>query len=117
MAKEKEKVEAVKEVKEVEEIDQRIKEKFSNVLSELTGTRAAVLFDKNMEVIGKIPVKEMFSTMKSVENIYAIVFDGSVDQKLLNFASERGVSYIVGMTLNGRVRSRGVKFLTKKDFS
>jgi len=107
----------IKEVKEMEEIDQKIKEKFSNVLTELTGTRAAVLFDKNMEVIGKIPVKEMFSTMKSVENIYAIVFDGSVDQKLLNFASERGVSYVVGMTLNGRVRSRGVKFLTKKDFS
>lgn len=105
-----------KKTKTKEKIKPKLKKEFKKKLFDLTGTRAALLFDKNMELIGKIPVKEMFSAMKEVDDAQALIFDGSVDQKLINFASDRDLKYVVGMTKRGKIRDKDISYLIKKDF-
>lgn len=96
-------------------INDKLKDTFKVKLTELTGTRAAMLFDKDMKLIGKLPVKEMFSAIKEVENIETLIFDGSINQKLINFASEKNIKNVVGMSKNTGLKSNGVNFFTKND--
>lgn len=90
---------------------------FKKTLLDLTGTRAAYFFDKEMKIIGKIPVKEMFGALKEIKDVYALIFDGSVDQKLVNFATEKNIKHVVGMKINGRINvSKNIKVFVEKDF-
>jgi len=92
--------------------------KFKETLFNLTGTRAAYLFDKNMNILGKLPVKEMFSAMKEVKDVYALIFDGSIDQKLINFASTKNIKYIVGMKKYERLNiPQSVEIITQEDIA
>ena len=94
------------------------REEFKKTLSDLTGTRASYFFDKEMKIIGKIPVKEMFSALREIKDVYAIIFDGSVDQKLVNFAKEKNIKYLVGMKISGRVTvPSNMGVFIQKDFS
>ena len=94
------------------------KDEFKKVLSDLTGTRAAYFFDSEMKVIGKIPVKEMFSALREIKDVYAIVFDGTIDQKLVNFAKEKNIKYLVGMRITGRLTiPGGMEVFTQRDFN
>jgi DNA primase len=89
-------------------------EKFKDVLEDLVGTRAACFLDADMEMLGRVPVKEMFSTMKGLQ-AEALVFDGDIDQKLVNQCSDRGIKYIIGMKV-GRVRNTSaVSIITIQD--
>ncbi len=73
------------------------KEEFKKTLEELVGTRAACIFNENGELLGKVPVTELENTIKSVDNPYAIVFDGKVDYNLGNIARMKGVKILIGM--------------------
>jgi DNA primase len=87
---------------------------FKSVLDELVGTRAACFLDANMNVLGRVPVKEMFSAMKGLD-AEVLIFDGDIDQKLINQCSNRGIKYIVGMK-TGRIRHlEGVMLITIED--
>ena len=58
------------------------------------------LAEKNkapMEILGKVPVKEMFSAMRELKDANTLVFDGDIDQKLINQCSMNSIKYIVGM--------------------
>jgi len=96
-------------------INDKLKNFFKEKLTELTGTRAAMLFDDDMKLIGRLPVKEMFSAMRDVENVKTLVFDGEIDQKLINFASDRNIKNVVGMSRNIGLRSKDVVFFAKND--
>lgn len=96
--------------------DKKIYEEFRKTLSDLTGTRAAYFFDRDMKIIGKIPVKEMFGALKEIKDVHALIFDGSIDQKLVNFSAEKNIKYLVGMKVNGRINtSKNIKVLLQKD--
>ena len=76
---------------------------FRGLLNELTGTRAAYLLDGSGTPQGKVPVREMFNALKEL-TADALVFDGEVDQKLVNFAASRGLHWLVGMKASPRIR-------------
>jgi hypothetical protein len=84
-------------------LDPEKMERFRGMLEELTGTRAAYLLDESWEVIGKVPVKEMFNALKEVR-ANALVFDGEIDQKLIEFCAQRGVKFVVGMKSKQKLR-------------
>jgi len=89
-------------------------ERFKSVLEDLIGTRAACFLDGDTEILGRVPVKEMFSAMRGLD-AESLVFDGDVDQKLINQCSNRGIKYIVGMKV-GRIKSpERVSILTLQD--
>lgn len=87
-------------------------EKFRGVLNDLIGTRAACFLDEEMNILGKVPVKEMFSAMREVKNANTLIFDGDIDQKLINQCSMNNIKYIIGMK-SARIRTQeGMVVLT-----
>jgi hypothetical protein len=80
---------------------------------DLVGTRAACIFDSRNQLLGKVPVTELFSTLRTIEHPHTIVFDGSIDQRLNGIALEKGVKYLVGMEKDD-IRSN-VCLLSKED--
>ncbi len=86
-----------------------------SVLSELTGTRAACFLDENMEIIGKVPIKEVFNTVKKL-SADALVLDGIVDQKLVTLCSQNGVKVLVGTQKQPKIRfPNNIEVLTLRD--
>ncbi len=89
-------------------------ESFKTILEELIGTRAACFLDDNLEILGRVPVKEMFSAMREL-NASTLIFDGDIDQKLVNQCLQNGIKYIVGMKVE-RIRTpEGMSVLTIHD--
>jgi len=88
--------------------------KFRETLENLIGTRAACFLDENLEIIGRVPVKEMFSAMRELDS-KVIVLDGDIDQKLVNQCANNGIKYVIGMRV-GRIRTpEGLFVLTLQD--
>ena len=85
-------------------LDEKNKKKFKETLEELTGSRAAVFLDKNLEALGKVPSREVFNAMKELDNVEVMVIDGTVDQKLVKACSEKGLKYVVAMRTAGRLQ-------------
>ncbi len=75
----------------------KMKELFVKTLDELVGTRAAYIFDKDMNLLGKVPVSELANSLDHMENTNIVVFDGKVDMRLNMAAKKNGVEYLVGM--------------------
>jgi len=95
-----------------QEVDEPKKEAFGKILEELVGTRAACLLDREMQVISKIPLSELADILPEFTSVYAIVFDGKINQSIVDLAARRTVEYVVGMGYRERVRPVGVKVLT-----
>ncbi|MFC2143888.1 DNA primase DnaG [Candidatus Aenigmatarchaeota archaeon] len=73
------------------------RELFKKTLDELVGTRAACIFNNRCELLGKVPVTELGSTLRTMDDPYAVVFDGRVDSTLNDVAKYKGVSFLIGM--------------------
>jgi DNA primase len=73
------------------------KEVFKKMLGELVGTRAACILDEKNDVMGKVPITELENTVKTLDDPYAIIFDGKVDANLNFLAKKKGVKFLVGM--------------------
>lgn len=73
------------------------KERLKSALDDLFGTRGAYLLDKTLNVLGKVPVTELKATIKSVNEVFAIVLDGTADSELVKSAEDANVNYIVTM--------------------
>jgi DNA primase len=87
---------------------------FKSVLNELVGTRAACFLDENKDILGRVPVKEMFTAMRELK-AESLVFDGDIDQKLVNQCLQNGIKYIVGMKVDRIRNPEGLTILTIHD--
>ena len=82
-----------------------------NYAEDLIGTRGAFVLDESLNVLGRVPVKELQDTLENMsEGVFAIIMDGSVDQKLVNVAENKGVNFIVAQGVNAQ--SKRIKILT-----
>jgi len=86
---------------------------FKKILDELVGSRAAYIFDSEQRLLGKVPVKELLNTLNTVENPYAVVFDGKVDYRLNMIAKRKGIKYLVGMEKDNI--SSSVNIISRED--
>lgn len=74
------------------------KKVFKDMLESLVGTRGAQILDDKMNVLGKVPITELESTIKSLsEGIFAVVFDGVIEKNLAKTAEKSNVKFLVGM--------------------
>lgn len=74
------------------------KQKFKEMLENLIGTRGAQVLDQKLNTLGKVPISELATTLKSLNNTaYAVIFDGIVDLDLAKAAEGANVKYLVGM--------------------
>ncbi|MBI2134438.1 DNA primase [Candidatus Woesearchaeota archaeon] len=89
------------------------KKVFRDMLENLVGTRGAQVLDQKLNTLGKVPVTELESAIKSLNNTaYAIVFDGSVDSNIAKAAESANVRFLVGMDSKIRPNETRVNVLT-----
>ncbi len=70
---------------------------FKETLENLFGTKGACIFDQKLNILGKVPLSELSSTIKSLNGgIYAVALDGEVDIELVQLAERYGISHLVG---------------------
>lgn len=67
-------------------------------IKELRGTLEAILYNNEWKSVGKVPVKDIVEYLIRSEgkDIYAIVMDGIITQRVVDAASVRGVKLIIG---------------------
>ena len=108
----------VKPSVEVREETIVIPEKVLEDIKNLNGTLEAILYDKRWETIKRVPVRDLFDTLKEVESgkVNAVVFDGIVTQRLLTTAAEKGIKLLIGAKIgNISKKHHEVQVLTFSD--
>ncbi|MBI2151923.1 DNA primase [Candidatus Woesearchaeota archaeon] len=80
---------------------------FKETLENLFGTRGACIFDQKLNVLGKVPLSELSSTIKSLNGgIYALALDGPVDLDLLRSAEKLGINHLIATGSKVKEQSR-----------
>jgi len=90
--------------------------KFKELLDDLLGTRGAYLLDEKLSILGKIPSTELFSTIRKMNNVYAIVLDGFIDRILTTTAEKTGIQFIIATHTKVKPQETKIPIFTPKDF-
>jgi DNA primase len=86
---------------------------FKKMLEELIGTRGAYLLDKDMNILGKVPTKELKNVLNNLTDVDTIIMDDQVTPDLIKFVENTNLSNIVGMS--SIAQARKIKIITAKD--
>ncbi|KYH37934.1 MAG: DNA primase [Candidatus Bathyarchaeota archaeon B24] len=88
------------------------------VIEELRNSLEAVVFDEEMKPIAKIPVSELANKLKNMDGVKAVVFDGIVTQRIVDIASEKGITLLVGCRISDIAKKpRGLKIMSFDEVS
>ncbi|MCX6815358.1 MAG: DNA primase DnaG [Candidatus Aenigmarchaeota archaeon] len=98
-----------------EETDEKTKSFLSQLLDDLIGTRAAYLVDADLQIISKVPLSEIIDIIGDYANVYALVFDGKINQSMVDLAKQRNIKFVVGMGFKEHIDAEGIHVLTMKD--
>ncbi|MAG16338.1 hypothetical protein CMO88_04720 [Candidatus Woesearchaeota archaeon] len=88
------------------------KDTFRQMSEELIGTRAAYLLDSKLNILGKVPVSELQLTLKGLNNVHAIVFDGVADHEFIKTAEASGVKHVIAMDNRVKQNETPIKVAT-----
>ena len=72
----------------------------SSGLEELSGTLRSRLYDSMGNMIKEIPIRELLVTVQETDNVYGIVLDGVITQRLLELAQTKRIKAIYGIKAN-----------------
>ncbi|MFH1064767.1 MAG: DNA primase DnaG [Candidatus Woesearchaeota archaeon] len=79
------------------------KKSFKKMLEDLIGTKGAYILDPKLSILGKVPIPELTTTLKSLSSgVYAIVMDGSVEADVVDAAERAGARYLIGSDAKAR---------------
>jgi len=99
-----------------DKISEEYKKLFRDMLESLVGTRGAQVLDDKMNVLGRVPITEIETTIKSLASgVYAIVFDGVIDKGLTRAAERSNVKYLVGMDAKVSPSETKIELITASD--
>lgn len=88
------------------------KNAFKSMLEDLIGTRGAEILDNKLSILGKVPISEIHTALKSISNAHAVVFDGSIEREIVKAAEDSNVKFLVGMDSKVRQNETRVTLLT-----
>ncbi len=91
------------------------KSKFKSMLEDLIGTRGAEILDNKLSVLGKVPISEVHTALKSITNAHAVVFDGSIEREIVKAAEEANVKFLIGMDSKVRPNESRVSLITASE--
>jgi len=80
---------------------------------EIVGDGAAVILDEALQILGRVPVKELDSVLEELDGAQAIVMDGKTSATIMRSAYKAGLKYIVAS--KKPTRSTAVKVYTVDD--
>ncbi len=99
--------EETKEIKETKEEAEKEEKKsvFQEHIKQLSGTLSARLLDAGNNIISEVPVRDLANALKEVNgNIASVVFDGVITQRIVDIASEKGISNLIGAKIGNVVK-------------
>ncbi|MBI4152133.1 DNA primase [Candidatus Woesearchaeota archaeon] len=83
------------------------KKTLKKTMEDLVGTRGACIFDPQLNILGKVPLSELSSTIKSLNGgIYGVALDGAVDIDLLKLVEKIGVNFVIGTSAKTKEPSK-----------
>ena len=85
---------------------------FKSILEELIGTKGAEILDNNLSVLSKVPISEIHNALKTVANVHAVVFDGSIEREIIKAAEECNVKFLIGMDSKAKPNETRVNLIT-----
>ena len=89
---------------------------YKTMLENLIGTRGAEILDSKLKILGKVPMSELATTLKSVgEGVHAIVVDGAIDSEIVKSSEISNVKVLVGMESKVKQSETKVQILTVAD--
>ncbi len=98
-------------------ISKKEAETYKRMLDELVGTKGAYILDKDLSILGKVPIPELVNTVRSLPDVHAVILDGEIDLNLVK-TSERGrIKYLVGNGSKVNARYSKLKIITKENLS
>ncbi|MDP3990193.1 MAG: DNA primase DnaG [archaeon] len=81
------------------ELSTEEKKTMKKTMEDLFGTRGACIFDDKLNVLGKVPLSELSTTIKSLRGgVYALALDGAIDLDLVKIAEQLGITHLVGVS-------------------
>ncbi|MBI4139966.1 DNA primase [Candidatus Woesearchaeota archaeon] len=90
------------------------KKKYGSLLEDLIGTKGAYLVDEKLSILGKVPMTELASTVKSIgSGIHALILDGILDPQTLKVAEQASVQHVIAMS--SQTTSQRVSTITPED--
>ncbi|MCC6046939.1 MAG: DNA primase [Desulfurococcaceae archaeon] len=106
----------IPEAEAVSEI--QLPEAVLKTIDTLRGTLESVIYDKNWNELGRVPVKDLVDKLvgEDLAEAYAVVMDGVITQRLLDIAAAKGIKVIVGARVGAISRKpTDVVMLTYED--
>jgi len=92
------------------------KKVFKEMAENLIGTRGAHILDDKLNILGKVPITELQTTITSLSSgVYAIVFDGIIDRDLVKTAERANITFLVGMESKVKPNETSLQILTVSD--
>ena len=86
------------------------------MLEDLIGTRGAYILDEKLNILGKVPISELVTTIKSLSTgIYAVVFDGTIERDLIEIAEKTKITYLIAMDSKIKPQEARISILTAND--
>jgi len=86
--------ERIEEIGEEKEISEEDKEKLSSLLKEVENTRSVLILDNKLEIIGKTPVRNIFSFLSRVRRKpFCIIVDTAISS-VIKAAEEAGIKNV-----------------------
>ena len=80
---------------------------------DLIGTRGAYIVDEKLSILGKVPISELATTVKSLNSgIYAVIFDGIIEKPLVEIAEKTKIKYLIAMDTDVKPTETRVGILT-----
>jgi len=81
------------------------------------GTRGAYILDDKLNILGKVPITELASTIRSLSSgsVYAVIFDGVIDKDLVEVAERGRINCLVGMDNKLKAGETRINLLTAND--
>ncbi len=94
------------------QISNEEKNAFKSMLEDLIGTRGAEILDNKLAVLGKVPISEIHTALRSISNAHAVVFDGSIEREIVKVAEESNVRFLIGMDSKVKQNETRINLLT-----
>jgi len=66
-----------------------------NLKEEIVGDGAALILDERLQTLGRVPVKELASTLEDIDGAHAIVMDGNTNAAIIKAADSAEIKYII----------------------
>jgi len=75
----------------------RIPQEVVNTLNSLRGTLEAMIYDTSWKLLDKVHVRDIVDyLLQTDKNVYAVVMDGIITQRVVDAASVKGVKVLIG---------------------